>query len=207
MFLSDRDLSWAIERGGLTVEPRPGSFEPSSIELHLDRIEEAKIWDMTAINEEGATHGLEPNTLLIGKYKFEKFAPKFLKPIPPRSSEEKVFRKNNSVVLKPHGFMLWQTKEAVGSETGDYICFIDGKSTKARAGLIVHLTAPTVYPGWVGNLTLELANLGPFDLILKEDDVLTQITVAKVSSLPAQTPGEAGSVTMKQSSVDTSGDE
>jgi deoxycytidine triphosphate deaminase len=49
MFLSDRDLLWAIAHGQLIVIPppdKPKQIGPTSIDLHLDRIEEAKVWDI-----------------------------------------------------------------------------------------------------------------------------------------------------------------
>ena len=58
------------------------------------------------------------------------------------------------------------------------ICFVDGKSTRARAGIVVHLTAPTIHTSWVGKVTLEFVNLGPFDLVLQEDDVIAQLPTA-----------------------------
>jgi dCTP deaminase len=51
-------------------------------------------------------------------------------------------------------------------ENADLICFIDGKSTRARTGLVIHLTAPTIHAGWSGKVTLEIVNLGPFHIIM-----------------------------------------
>lgn len=66
-----------------------------------------------------------------------------------------------------------------------FICFIEGKSTRARTGLIVHLTAPTVHAGWSGTLTLEMTNCGPFDLVLNAGDAIAQLTVATITQPPA----------------------
>jgi deoxycytidine triphosphate deaminase len=41
MFLSDRDLLWALKNGQLLVIPYPGDegqIGPNSIDLHLDRV-------------------------------------------------------------------------------------------------------------------------------------------------------------------------
>ena len=106
------------------------------------------------------------------------------------------------VIVRTGGFLLWQTKERVGTpENGaDLICFVDGKSTRARAGIVVHLTAPTIHSSWAGKITLEIVNLGPFDLVLQEDDVIAQLTVAKVTSPPLRTMA-GSSQTFQQSSV------
>jgi dCTP deaminase len=84
--------------------------------------------------------------------------------------------------------LLWQTREAVGTPENDprLICFINGKSSSARSGLLVHMTAPTIHAGWWGQITLEIANLGPFDLCLAEGDAISQIVVATISSPPTK---------------------
>jgi deoxycytidine triphosphate deaminase len=50
MYLSDRDLQWAIERKLLIVQPPEGipppKVDPTSIDLRLDNVSEAKIWDI-----------------------------------------------------------------------------------------------------------------------------------------------------------------
>lgn len=47
MFLSNRDIRWAIERRKLIVDPRPEEFnvgyDETSIDLHLDRVEQAQM--------------------------------------------------------------------------------------------------------------------------------------------------------------------
>ena len=90
------------------------------------------------------------------------------------------------MLVKPGGFLLWQTKEKVGTPkiNAGLICFVEGKSTKARTGILVHMTAPTIHAGWQGKITLEIANLGPFVFVLQENDVIAQLTVACVSSPP-----------------------
>ena len=62
--------------------------------------------------------------------------------------------------------------------------FVEGKSTKARAGMVVHLTAPNIHSTWTGNIVLEIVNFGPFDLVFHEGDAIAQLTVCKISSPP-----------------------
>lgn len=140
--------------------------------------------------------------LRIGRFEYSKFAPKYLKP-PASNKDDLVFRRGHQIVIKPQGFLLWQTKERVGTpeEGANLICFIDGKSTRARTGLLVHLTAPTIHASWSGKVTLEIANLGPFHFVLEEGDVIAQITVAMISSIPAENMKRAGSVTYRQTEV------
>lgn len=98
---------------------------------------------------------------------------------------------------------LWQTKEVVGTPKEDpkYICFINGKSTRSRTGLVVHLTAPTIHAGWSGNITLEMTNCGPLDLVLHAGDAIAQLTVAMITQPPALDVKLHESATYGQKSV------
>ena len=188
MYLSDRDLEFAIKNGQLIVDPPPEEYDTTSIDLHLDSVNEAKIWDAKKYVDSRATDGSDP-VLNVGQYKYTDFALKYLV-IPPNSSVENkdslVIRKDNGIILRRGGFVLWQTKEKVGTPgiNPQFICFINGKSSSARSGLIVHMTAPTIHAGWYGQITLEIGNLGPFDLSLHEGDAICQIVVAKLTSQP-----------------------
>lgn len=204
MYLSDRDIQWAIETGKLIVDPRPLSIDPTSIDLHLDALTEAKIWDVENYRQHETSAGKERPELRIAKYNLAAFSGKYLIPPPKYSTDGKqlVGCRGDEVVVKPGGFMLWQTKEKVGTPdiNADLICFVDGKSTRARAGIVIHLTAPTIHASWSGKITLEIANLGPFDLVLQEGDVIAQLTVCRITS-PPQRGMSGASATYGQMSV------
>ncbi|GAH32983.1 unnamed protein product, partial [marine sediment metagenome] len=130
---------------------------------------------------------------------------KYLVP-PPREAEVGegfVFRREDAIILRPHAFVVWQTKERVGTPTENpkYICFINGKSTRSRTGLVVHLSAPTIHAGWNGNITLEMANCGPLDLVLHAGDAVAQLTVAKITQSPSLDIKLTKSTTQGQTSV------
>lgn len=201
MYLSDRDLRWAIQCGNLIVDPKPERIDPTSIDLHLDAVEQAKVWDIKRYEQEQKVAGHEPRELRIGRFQYKDFAPKYLIP-PPEDPTQLVFRRGKQIVIRPLGFLLWQTRETVGTpeDGANLICFIDGKSTRARTGLLVHLTAPTIHASWSGKVTLEISNLGPFDFVLEEGDAIAQIVVATVSSIPAEIM-KTVSVTYRQTEV------
>jgi deoxycytidine triphosphate deaminase len=205
MYLSDRDIHWAVEKGALIIQP-PSKVDPTSIDLHLDRVEEAQIWDIQKLLEQSRVSGsLEPEVHL-GTFHYASYSTDYLTQPPEYRRgdvDEKVCRRGNQIIVRPTGFLLWQTKEVVGTplENPQYICFVDGKSTKARAGIIVHLTAPTIHAGWAGKIVLEIANLGPLTFVLQEDDVIAQLTVATISSTPQKSHRSVGSSTLGQMNV------
>jgi dCTP deaminase len=65
----------------------------------------------------------------------------------------------------------------------DLAANVQGKSSLARAGLAIHITAPHIHPGWAGNITLELYNHGPWELeLFPGEDLVCQLILFKVAS-------------------------
>ena len=205
MYLSDSDLRSAIESGTLIVKP-PGVIGPTSIDLHLDSVDQARIWDTEKLAVDNDERGLLKLQLNVARMDYGAMSRKYLM-APPREKDAEdtdlVVMRDDCVVVRPGGFVLWQTKEIVGTPEHEpkFICFIDGKSTKSRTGLVVHQTAPTIHAGWSGNVTLEMSNSGPLHLVLHEGDAVVQLTVAHITSPPKLDVGEYESATAAQIDV------
>jgi|SRR5579859_41815 len=67
--------------------------------------------------------------------------------------------------VEPGEFILAQTYERIWVPRR-LIAGVEGRSSYARAGLSMHLTAPWLQPGWNGLLTLEIYNAGPLTIEL-----------------------------------------
>jgi dCTP deaminase len=217
VYLSNRDIKWAIDCGKLIIDPRPEDFkttrgesdpkgyDETSIDLHLGPLSVAKVWNLDLMRDQDRARGLaveddEPPEIRLGSFDWDDMVRDHLKDVPDdewdRANKPRlVFKRHHEIVVRPFGFLLWTTKERVGTPKVDLassevqrhpelICFVNAKSTKARTGLMVHFTAPTIHAGWTGNITLEISNLGPFTFVLKEGDALAQLTVATISSAP-----------------------
>ena len=61
---------------------------------------------------------------------------------------------------------------------------VEGKSSLARLGLSVHVTAPSVHAGFEGPLYLEMNNIGPFPILLRRGMEIAQLILEHVG-LPA----------------------
>ena len=206
MYLSDRDLQFAVETGQLIVDPAPKEYDTTSIDLHLDSADQAKVWNVDAFQKHQIEMGND-SWVRVGKYKYKAFAERFYQDIPLNPDPaNRVYKNGDRVILRPGGFLLWQTRESVGTPELDprLICFINGKSSSARSGLLVHMTAPTIHAGWWGQITLEIANLGPFDLCLVENDAISQIVVATISSPPTKRKKAVG-IAIGQANVSGAG--
>jgi len=68
-------------------------------------------------------------------------------------------REEEFFTLRPQGFVLAQTLESV-TIPADLMGLVEGRSSWARLGVGVHLTAPKIDPGYNNTITLELSNHG-----------------------------------------------
>jgi dCTP deaminase len=213
MFLSNRDIRWAIDCQQLIVDPRPETFgmgyDETSIDLHLDDVKEAYVWDVEAFAKDQARAGGRGPELHLGRFQWGEFSERYLVAAPEDADDDAtrlkqlVCRRGRQVIVKPAGFVLWTTKERVGTPVINprLISFVNARSTRARTGLVVHMTAPTIHAGWEGKVTLEIANHGPFHFVLEENDVIAQLTVAQITSTPDLRLKQATSQTAGQSHV------
>lgn len=99
--------------------------------------------------------------------------------------------KDSYFELKPHELVLATTVERV--ELGARIwAKIEGKSSLGRMGLVVHVTAGFVDPGFCGQLTLELYNIGPSPIRLRPGLAVCQVAFGECVTRalrPYGTPG------------------
>ncbi len=56
----------------------------------------------------------------------------------------------------------------------------EGKSTNGRIFMTVHVTAGFIDPGWDGRITLEIVNLGPWDITLWPGMPIAQVNFSKL---------------------------
>lgn len=112
------------------------------------------------------------------------------------NSETEEITQKRPIILKPNFFILAQTKEKVDfpiSEDETSACYcarVEGKSSLARCGLLVHFTAPTIHAGFKGPITLEIINLGPYDILLEVDMYICQLIIEEVKGSPRLTPSQ-----------------
>jgi dCTP deaminase len=67
---------------------------------------------------------------------------------------------------------------------------IEGKSSLARCGLLIHFTAPTVHAGFDGTLTLEMINLGNVGISLFTGMPIAQLILEAVIGDPEESPSQ-----------------
>jgi dCTP deaminase len=83
-------------------------------------------------------------------------------------------------VLHPWQFTLALTLEFI-SLPSDIVGRIDGRSSWARQGLVVHSTAGDIHPGTSGFVVFELMNYGPVPILLYPGLAIAQLTFEQLS--------------------------
>jgi dCTP deaminase len=80
--------------------------------------------------------------------------------------DEVELEEGEAFFLNPGELALGITVERI-TLPADIVGWVDGRSSLARVGLLVHITAHTIDPGWDGRITLEFANIGRYPLALR----------------------------------------
>lgn len=80
-------------------------------------------------------------------------------------SEEEIFSKEKPFFLKPGSLALFSTLESI-TLPDNLVGWLDGRSSLARLGLMIHVTSHRIDPGWNGNIVLEIFNAGSLVLVL-----------------------------------------
>jgi dCTP deaminase len=114
--------------------------------------------------------------LRIGR-KFKIFSPVHSVAIDPKRVDPKAFvdievEPGKQFVLPPHGFALAESVESLVIPN-NVLAICLGKSTYARAGLVVNITP--LEPAWRGTVTIELSNTTPLPVIIYPGEGIAQV--------------------------------
>jgi dCTP deaminase len=104
------------------------------------------------------------------------------------NSEVRTISEEQPYSLAPNKMVLGKTLELVELpivEGGTTLAArVEGKSSYARCGLLVHFTAPTIHAGFKGTITLELINLGAIPILLYPETPICQLILEEVEGTP-----------------------
>jgi dCTP deaminase len=108
--------------------------------------------------------------------------------LPEDAMEEVILKEGDPFILEPGAFAIASTKEILKLPS-DILGRLEGKSSLARLGILVHSTAARFDPGWNGAPVLELGNLGPKPAILYCGMPICAFTFEKIGA-PVKMPYE-----------------
>jgi dCTP deaminase len=179
MILSNDGIKRALEKGALEISPAPSEtqYTTSAVDLFLG--EEFHVWDADKLKFAGFKPELD-----LSQQQFAKTARAFLIPLKRQD--------DGSVIFPPFREHPWHmlaiTRERVYLNRNFKLAArVEGRSSLARLGLIVHLTAPTIHSGFNGKITLEMINFGPFYLkMVPNQTPICQLIIEQLESEPTQ---------------------
>lgn len=166
MKLSDRDIKKNLDSGIIKINPEISDSQigPTSIDLRLgnefSRFKRGEIFfiDLSVNATEHAMTGDLMTTTRI--------------------------EDGGRFILHPHELALAITHERVTIPNTMELS-LNGRSSLGRIGLVIHLTADCIEPGWDGKITLELVNFGPYPIVLQPGMRICAIGFQMLSS-PAE---------------------
>lgn len=166
MLLSDIDILAEVRAGRLVIDPplidRDIRLQSASIDLGLHTV----FWRPSLPI---ATPGIDIR-VDVAQVQASQYAQQF---------------EDDEVELRPGELLLGETAEALQIPR-HLAAWVEGKSGRARHGLIVHCTAPHIAPGWgtpkPKRITLEMVNLGPVIIRLKAGTSIAQLLLMRLSS-------------------------
>ncbi|CAM4170840.1 dCTP deaminase [Pseudoalteromonas byunsanensis] len=150
MRLSDKHIKQAIANQQIIIDPAPSEEMISGITVDLRLGNKFRVFQ---------DHGAPYVDLSGPKDQLNEAMESIM-------SDEIVLQDGQAFFLHPGQLALAITYESV-TLPADLVGWLDGRSSLARLGLMVHVTAHRIDPGWSGNIVLEFYNSGKLPLALR----------------------------------------
>jgi dCTP deaminase len=164
MILTDREIQIALQQGSVVIEPcpKPDYYSSTSVDLTLG--DTFSTWAVVAGSP------IRPGA---NGFKYTNFI----------SNQKTV--KQDMFSLPSKAFVLAWTTETVSIPIHSRLAArVEGKSSLARLGMGVHLTAPTIHCGFKGAVQLEIYNSGPNEIILDAGMPVCQLIFEQTMGTP-----------------------
>ncbi|MDR3548099.1 MAG: dCTP deaminase [Candidatus Pacebacteria bacterium] len=157
MYLSDVDIEKAVKEGSIVLEPfNKKNLQPASYDILLGN---------RFLISESHRHGfIDPEKKIFPEMR------------------EVILKDGEQFILHPGIVVLGFSHDYFGSDK--YLIHLNGKSSLARIGLIVHNTAGLINPGHFLNVVFELYNTNTIPIILRPKMPIAQLTFSELSSSP-----------------------
>ncbi|XPF95158.1 dCTP deaminase [Colwellia sp. RE-S-Sl-9] len=196
MRLSDKDIEQSINDGKICIDPMPDVSMISGVSVDIRLGNEFRVFkEHTA-----------PYIDLSGpKAEMQEAMNSVM-------SDEIHIADGDAFFLHPGELALAVTYESV-TLPDDIVGWLDGRSSLARLGLMVHVTAHRIDPGWSGQIVLEFYNSGKLPLALRPKMKIAALNFETMSSSAlrpynkrddAKYKGQKGAVASRISQDDTS---
>ncbi len=150
MRLTDIEITRSLDKGEIVMTPRPDEDAVSGVSIDVRLGSQFRVFkDHTApyIDLSGPSADVQAALDRV-------------------MSEQIDIPDGEAFFLHPGELALAVTYESV-TLPADIVGWLDGRSSLARLGLMVHVTAHRIDPGWQGKIVLEFYNSGKLPLALR----------------------------------------
>ncbi len=156
MFLSDTDIKKAVKAGHIVLRPFIlAQLQPASYDVTLG--------NEFQVTNRHATSAVDPSRKIYPK------------------TRRIMVKDGEEFILHPGESVLGKQREFVGVNE-EHLMLLSGKSSLARAGLVVHNTAMLFNPGHHFYPTFELVNTNNVPIILRPGMEIAQLLFARLTS-------------------------
>lgn len=150
MRLCDKDIKKHLTLGDIKISPAPNEQSVSGVTVDVTLGSKFRVFQEHAapyIDLSGPKHEVQAALDRV-------------------MSDEIAIGQGESFFLHPGQLAIAVTHESI-TLPGNMVGWLDGRSSLARLGLMVHVTAHRIDPGWSGNIVLEFFNSGKLPLALR----------------------------------------
>ncbi len=180
MILGNAAILEALQNGWITIDPFPFD-DPAKEPFNTSAV------DLTLGNEIVVPATEVPSVLDLRSGSIAAFWAAHSKVL--------TITEDQPYILKKGVFILAKTKERVGfpinaCPEGSFSARVEGKSSLARCGILVHFTAPTIHAGFEGTITLEIILHGPLSFNLVPGIPICQLIIEQVKGSVVDAPNQ-----------------
>jgi dCTP deaminase len=168
MILTDREIKLALKKKLIAIDPAPATnaYASTSVDLTLDPL-------LRIFRNTGAGVIIDPG-------------------LPGYQVKQLLLGVTDPFTIPADGWdfargtlILGWTKERVELNLKAKLAArVEGKSSLARLGLGIHITAPTIHAGFVGTIQLEMINHGPSHIKLRPHMPICQLIFEMTKGVP-----------------------
>lgn len=174
MILTDREIQIALRTHQLIIEPEPigVAYSSTSVDLTLDQ--HIALFDLGKAYVKKIIHPTHKD--------FD--AEEALKKI---TTPNEIDQDEGYELAAGGAFILGWTKEYIKIPVESRLAArVEGKSSLARLGIGIHVTAPTIHAGFDGQVRLEIINHGYFPTVLKPGMRICQLIFEQTLGTPVK---------------------
>jgi dCTP deaminase len=174
VILTDREIQIALSRKQISIEPapRPDAYSSTSVDLTLDGV--LTLFDT---GKEYVRKVIDPTHSHYDYYDIDEALAEITRTV--TIDGQKGFD------LDPRHLVLgWTAEYVVLPYDARLAARVEGKSSLARLGLGVHVTAPTIHAGFDGQIRLEIVNHGHLPVTVKPGMRICQLIFEQTLGTP-----------------------